>query len=421
MNPALGELPATVAGATTLPKRLRVLVMDEYFPYPPDSGKPIRTWNLLRRLATRHDITFLCHGHLTPEQAAAAGSAGIKVVSVDAIPAEAGPALYAKLLWNLVSPYPYSVAKHHTARFRQKLRALLDGTSFDLVHCEWTPYARYLSGIGIPTLIATHNIESQIWARRAERASNLLARVFFSLQAAKMERFERRALSAASAVTGVSAADAAQASAWGAQHARVVDNGVDLQHFSPHEEGASERAVFIGALEWFPNVDAVRFFVESIQPLLDQRLPQFRTKIIGRRAPDSLQRFLAGRRGIEFAGEVPDTRPHLAEAGIVIVPLRIGGGSRLKILEALAMGKAVVSTTIGAEGLAVTHDKDIILADTPEDFARAMAELSASAELRKKLGDEGRSLVERSYGWEALSAKAEQVWLEFAADREAAP
>ena len=412
MNPALGSLPAEEATPADAAGRLRVLVLDEYFPYPPDSGKPIRTWNLLRRLAARHDITFLCHGHPSPEQLKAAHDAGIRVESVEAIPADSGATLYVKLLLNLLSPYPYSVAKHYTARFRTKLRELLSRERFDLLHCEWTPYARYLSGADVPTLVATHNIESQVWARRAERSPNPLAKLFFRMQAAKMERFERHALASASAVTGVSAADAAQATAWGVRHARVVDNGVDLEYFSPQGDGDGSRAVFVGALEWFPNVDAVQYFVEAILPHLTLLVPQLQTKIIGRKAPDSLKRFLHGRTEIDFAGEVPDTRPHLAEAGIVIVPLRIGGGSRLKILEALAMGKAVVSTTIGAEGLAVTHGKDIMLADSPEDFAQAMADLSASAELRKKLGTEGRALVERNYGWEALSRKAEAVWVE---------
>jgi polysaccharide biosynthesis protein PslH len=412
MNPALGELPAEPAGLQSSPRRLRVLVLDEYFPFPPDSGKPIRTWNLIRRLAARHEITFLCHGHPSAEQSAAARDAGIEIASVEPIAADEGAALYARLLLNLASPYPYSVAKHFTARFRHKLQELLRSQRFDLVHCEWTPYARYLNGLSIPTLIATHNIESKIWSRRGERASNSFARLFFHLQAAKMQRFERRALSSATAVTGVSVADADQARAWGARRVSVVDNGVDLEHFFPSSEGAAERAVFIGALDWVPNVDAVQFFADEVAPRIEQLIPGFKTKVIGRKAPESLKTFLQGRKGIEFAGEVPDTRPHLNEAGMAVVPLRIGGGSRLKILEALAMGKAVISTSIGAEGLAVTHRKNILLADTPEEFAAAVAELAGSIELRRSLGSEGRALVERSYGWDALGQKAEKVWLE---------
>jgi len=410
MPPAVGSLPAEGPAQAGAGRRLRVLVLDEYFPFPPISGKPIRSWNLLRRLAQRHDITFLCHGHPTEEQRQAAARAGMRVESVDGIGPDAGLGLYARLLVNLLSPYPYSVSKHYTARFREKLRAVLAAGSFDLVHCEWTPYARYVSGLAVPTLIATHNIESQIWQRRAESAGNPLARWFFHSQAAKMERFERRALARATSVTGVSTADAEQAKAWGAARATVVDNGVDLEHFTPSGEGNGERAVFVGALDWFPNVDAAQYFADAILPLALRRTPAMKVKIIGRKAPEALRSALAGRPGIDFAGEVPDTRPHLAEAGIVIVPLRIGGGSRLKILEALAMGKAVVSTSVGAEGLAVTPGKDILIADQPEEFAQAMARLAESPELRRELGRNGRELVEQKYGWDALSLKAERAW-----------
>lgn len=410
MLPAVGSLPAEGPVQAGAGRRLRVLVLDEYFPFPPVSGKPIRSWNLLRRLAARHDITFLCHGHLTAEQQQAAATAGIRVESVDGIGPDAGLGLYARLLVNLLSPYPYSVSKHYTARFRERMRALLAGNGFDLVHCEWTPYARYVGDLAAPTLIATHNIEAQIWRRRAESAGSPLARWFFRLQAAKMERFERHALAGATVVTGVSAADAEQARAWGAERATVVDNGVDLEHFTPSGEGDGARAVFVGALDWFPNVDAAQYFADAILPAVLRLAPKMKVKIIGRKAPESLRTALAGREGIDFAGEVPDTRPHLAEAGIVVVPLRIGGGSRLKILEALAMGKAVVSTAIGAEGLAVTHGKDILIADKPEDFAQAMARLAASPELRRELGRNGRQLVEQQYGWDALSIKAERAW-----------
>lgn len=396
--------------------RLRVLVLDEYFPYPPDSGKPIRTWNLLQRLATRHDITFLCHGHLTAEQQAAALRAGIRVETVDAIPPASGLTLYMRLLLNVFSPYPYSVSKHYTTRLRSRLLALLKGNSFEVVHCEWTPYARYIGGSASPpVVIATHNIESQIWERRAQHASNALSGLFFSLQAAKMKRFEQQALAAAAMVTTVSALDARQARDWGARRAMVVDNGVDLVHFSPRGDGDADRAVFVGSLDWFPNVDAVHYFADEILPVLNRLAPTIHTKIIGRRAPASLSAALVGKVGLDFVGEVPDTRPQLADAGIVIVPLRIGGGSRLKILEALSMGKAVVSTTIGAEGLDVTDRKNILLADSADAFARAMMEVASSPSLRRELGSQGRLLVEKQYGWDTLSLKAERAWRDVAA------
>src|SRR5262249_21301714 len=150
----------------------------------------------------------------------------IRVESVDALPPDVGLLFYTKLVLNLISPYPYSVTKHYTPRFRAKLHSLMEGSRFDVIHCEWTPYARYvLLRTQLPILIAAHNIEWLIWKRRADHSENALAKLFFALQAAKMKRFERHALSTVTAVTLVSNTDAAQAKAWGARNAQVVENG----------------------------------------------------------------------------------------------------------------------------------------------------------------------------------------------------
>lgn len=392
--------------------RLRVLVIDEYFPFPPDSGKPIRTWNLLKRLAPRHDVTLLCHGDLTPEQLEAAASAAIQVKSVAAIPADSGPLFYLRLLINLFSRFPYSVSKHYTPRFRTELDRLLLSERFDLVHCEWTPYARYLRRANVPpTVIATHNIESQIWERRAEQADGPLSKWFLALQAQKMSRFEKAAFRDSAMITGVSTIDTSVAKSWGASATRTVDNGVDLDYFRPTSAGKDHEAIFVGLLDWFPNTDAVTYFAESIMPLLLAKEPAMVARIVGRRASASFKASLASRKGIELSGEVVDVRPRVANAGIVIVPLRIGGGSRIKILEALAMSKAVVSTSVGAEGLKVTDGKDIIIADTPEQFASAISDLSRSPETRQRLGSNGRALVEQHYSWASLANEMEQAWL----------
>src|SRR3954470_7644169 len=171
---------------------LRVLVLDEYFPFPLDSGKPIRTWNLLNQLSTRHSIRLLCYGD--PHRAAPSLST-IESEMVEALVPHLGIALYLRLLLNIASPYPYSVSKHHTRRFQRALRGLLQREQYNLIQIEWTPYASYRSDLkGIPVIITTHNIESQIWFRRASAAGNVLSRWFFSLQAKRMETFEKKAL-----------------------------------------------------------------------------------------------------------------------------------------------------------------------------------------------------------------------------------
>ena len=401
---------------------LQVLVIDEEPPFPLNSGKRIRTWNLLCRLAKRHQITFLCHRG-DDQAAEKLESAGVKVVQVEALAPYRGLSLYARLLFNLFSPFPYSVAKHYTRRFRKELSNLLSTGDFDLLHCEWTPYARYLRSVGdIPSVVSAHNIESQIWQRRAERSPGMLSRMFFRMQAWKMQRFERSALSRCSSVTAVSDLDVQQFKAWGIHSAQSVENGVDIDFFStPQTIAASPLEVlFVGSLDWFPNQDAVRFFVEEIFPLIKIQKPAAQLTVVGRRAPESLALWMRRQEGVTLLSEVPDVRPCYTRAALAIVPLRIGGGTRIKILEAMSMGKPVVSTSIGAEGLAVKDGTHVLIADTPAEFARAAVSLMLSEELCRKIGQNGRKLVLERYSWDRIACHQEQVWLAAASQESAA-
>ncbi len=401
MNPAAAE-------------RLRVLVVDEALPYPADSGKRLRTWHLLRRLARRHAVELLCYGaggEASAGAVAALEGAGIRCHLV-APPAEAaGAGLYARLLANCFSPWPYSVAKHHSRRLRGALEELWRTGRFDLVQIEWTPYASHLGPDGPPHLIASHNIEAHIWRRRAEVGGNAAARLYFRLQAAKMEGFERRAFRRARAVTAVSAGDRDEALRWGARRASVVANGVDLEQFQPRGQAPTpDRMLFVGALDWFPNHDAVVHFVEEMMPLIRARRPQAHLQVIGRRPSAGLRQRLQGRAGVELVGEVDDIRPRLAEAAVVVVPLRVGGGSRIKIIEALAMAKAVVATTVGAEGLELRSGTHLLLADGAQQFARLAAQLLATPAQAEQLGQAGRRWVQEHHDWDDCAQALEAAW-----------
>jgi glycosyltransferase involved in cell wall biosynthesis len=389
-----------------------VLVLDEWVPYPPDTGKRVRTWNLLRRLARWHRISLLCYGEPEGEVASAVRSAGIHLHTVTPLAGKDAWRLYPRLAANLFSPYPFSVKKHYTRRFRKRLKDLLDEEHFDLVHCEWAPYARFLSNVGrIPTIVMAHNIESQIWSRRARQSRTVAERAFFSSQARKMESFERRALTRAGRVAVVTALDGEQLAAWGVRHISLVENGVDLDQFVPAEETPLlGHILFCGSLDWDPNLDALDFLLEEIMPPLIQRLPGVKLRIVGKGPSSSLRKRLAGRANVEFVGEVSDVRPYLAQTSVVVVPLRIGGGSRIKILEALAMGKAVVSTSIGAEGLAVSDGVHLVLADTPAEFASRAVELLTSPQESRRLGENGRRLVVDRYSWDRAAKAMESAW-----------
>ncbi len=454
----------------TATRALNLLAIDEWIPYPPDSGKRVRTWNLLRRLAHRHRITLVCYGETESAAAKAVCSTGIRVHTVAPVANGAPWRLYPRLAANLFSHYPYSVAKHYTTRFEERLRSLLSTQHFDLVHCEWTPYARFLPVVGeIPTLVMAHNIESQIWSRRAQQSPTLIRRAFFALQARRMESFEREVLTRAGCVAAVTPLDAEQLRAWGVQNVSLVENGVDLDEFSPssptplpqggegndsvlggglqgqlkadsllrytpprmtatpkchpeQSEGSAflldlrnhdtqpGRILFFGSLDWYPNLDALDYLLKEIMPPIAQRLPSVKLQVVGKAPPQGLAMRLAGGAGVEFVGEVPDVRPYLAQAAVVVVPLRIGGGSRIKILEALAMGKAVVSTSIGAEGLAVSDGIHLLLADTPAEFASRTVELLTSPQECRRLGENGRRLVVERYSWDRAAEALESAW-----------
>jgi glycosyltransferase involved in cell wall biosynthesis len=392
---------------------LRVLVIDEYFPYPPDSGKPIRTGNLLRRLSERHDVTLLCYG--TPSDTNGTAPR-LKVEFVDPLTDYSGAALYSRLAANLFSPYPYSVTKHYTGRFLDRLKELVAKNSYDLIQCEWTPYARYLEAVrNVPTLIASHNVESQIWFRRSEHSDSAAGRVFFGMQAKKMESFERDALRDASWVTAVSQEDADIIRKWGIDRVSLVDNGVDLGFYYPESSKEDDdEMLFLASLDWAPNIDGLKYFLSEILPLVVAQQPKARLTIAGRKPPADLRKYCEAIANTNFVGEVPDVRPYLEKAAVIVVPLRVGGGSRLKILEAMAAGKAMVSTSVGAEGLSVSNKVQLILADDPKSFADASVRLMRSPGERRRLGSAGRKLVEDKYSWDECARKLEAAWFQAA-------
>lgn len=393
-------------------RRLRILVLDEGIPYPPNAGKSSRTWNLLRRLASRHAVYILCYGDPNASGKLEAENAGIGLRLVEPRANPEGWSLYLRLFLNLFSPFPFSVTKHHSRAFQRQFDELLKEDSWDLIQCEWTPYARFLTHTPtVPILMATHNVESQIWARRADHTGNPFAKVFFRTQEWKMRRFEKQALLRASAATVVTKLDLSTLRNWGVENVNLVPNGVDLETYCPiAEEEREDELLFLASLDWYPNVDALDYFVKNILPIVRARRPGAKLRIVGRKPAESLIKQYSGLPGIDFIGEVKEVRSHLARATVVIVPLRIGGGSRIKILEALAAGKAVISTTIGAEGLDVVSGEHLLVADSPAAFAGGIEELLASTTLRRRLSNNGRKLVTDRYGWDQIANRLESIW-----------
>jgi glycosyltransferase involved in cell wall biosynthesis len=403
---------------------LRVAILDEELPYPPTSGKRIRTFELLRRLARRHHLTFFAHRHADPAETLAAQEVfhdlGIRTVVLERpLPPKAGPAFYARLARNLLSPLPYSVALHAAPAYVEAVRRFALRHRVDLWHCEWTPYAHILRaafGTELRQLrwtVMAHNVESRIWQRLAEVERHPLKRWYIRQQHSKYSRFEQWAYSHATLPIAVSATDARLIREQFADRpVAVVDNGVDVETFRPQRDVDRDpyHLLFLGSLDWRPNLDAVELLLERIFPPVLARVPRARLSIVGRRPPHWLRQRCARLPNVHLVPDVPDVRPFLASCGLLLVPLRVGGGTRLKILEALACETPVLTTPLGAEGLDRRPDEHLLLADTPEDFVPAILDAFRRPLPLQDMAAHARLHILQRYSWDLLAQRLDLLW-----------
>jgi glycosyltransferase involved in cell wall biosynthesis len=395
---------------------LNVVLIDEELPYPLLSGKRLRTMGLVSRLARRHRLTYVCHRNADADEARTAAAhfadLGIRTVVVDRpTPPKKGLGFYARLARNLFSPLPYSVASHTSAPLRAALQQIAAQQPVDLWHVEWTPYAQSLVGLPGRRLVMAHNVESVIWQRYRETEPNPLKRWYIDRQWRKMRRFERDILRDASLTVAVSDLDAQRfRDDLGVPRVDVVDNGVDTRYFCPDDTPRRpEVLLFVGSLEWRPNLDGVRQLLDTIFPAVQARVPHAELWLVGRNPPEWLAQ-AARRPGVKLHATVPDVRPYLRQAGQLVVPLRVGGGSRLKILEALATGTPVVSTRVGAEGLHLEADRHLVQVEDTESMADAVVAAIHDRERLQVITQRGREQVLRLYDWDSLADRLEMLW-----------
>jgi glycosyltransferase involved in cell wall biosynthesis len=415
---------ASSASATYTSSALRVVLIDEELPYPPTSGKRIRTLNLTLRLARRHRLTYVCHRNADAEEARRAeaffAEQGIETIVVNrAVPAKSGPRFYLRLAANLLSPLPYSVATHVSRELRQALAELARRQRVDVWHCEWTPYAEALQGIAAERrVVVAHNVESVIWQRYYETETNPLRRWYVGRQWRKFQRFEQRVLGEVESTVAVSDADAQRfRDDFGVSRVTVVENGVDTAYFQPQARRRDPtRLLFLGSLDWRPNLDGVRLLLERVFPAVKREEPSARLCLVGRNPPQALRKQVAALTDVELRGSVPDVRPYLADCGLLVVPLRIGGGSRLKILEALASGTPVVSTRIGAEGLCLEAGQDLTVVEDIDELAAALVTAIRHPEEVLAQAERGREKVLERYDWDRLAEQLERVWKKCASE-----
>ncbi len=406
--------------------RPKLLFLSQTLPYPPDGGVKIRTYHVLRQLARAFDVTALCFyrwkpGAHEPDVAEAVRALeGFGRVEAFPIPQEHSGA---RLLWDHLRSAArarvYTAYVYDSAEFRGRLRALLASERFDLVHADSLDLSAYFPLIGrLPLVCVHHDVQSVLLRRRARRERSRAKRAYLAFQANLMEREERRWCGRVALNVAVSEVDRAALLRL-APEARVtvVPNGVDLDAFRPGPEESTAGIVFVGGASWFPNADAMRYFCEEILPHIRRAGLDDPVTWVGRIGRE--ERALFERRyGVRTTGYVDDIRPFVREAACYVVPIRAGGGTRIKILDAWAMGKAVVSTAVGCEGLEAVDGENILVRDDPREFAAAVGRVLEDPVLRRTLGLAGRRTVERRYGWDAIGEAMNRAYQALAQPRD---
>jgi sugar transferase (PEP-CTERM/EpsH1 system associated) len=389
---------------------MRILWLKTDLLLPLDKGGKLRTWHLMRHLAKQHEITYLAFADPNEDPAHLEGMHEV-ARHVETVPRhevrKGSPQFFAKAAWHLADPLPYAVGQYRSRAYRERLRELLATRTFDLVVSDFLPpIVNMPKVLPCPAVLFTHNVESEIWRRHAETATGI-RRPLYATQYRRMLRFEGQALRRFEGLLAVSDADRATFARLyeqvDADGIHVVRTGVDTEFFTPAVSADdSMELVFTGSMDWLPNEDGMLWFCRDILPRIRREVPNVTLSIVGR-APTPAVLKLADEHGVRVTGRVDDVRPYMREAAVFIVPLRIGGGTRLKIFEAMAMAKAVVSTTVGAEGLPVTHDRDVVLADDPGSFARAVMQLLRNTNERRRLEHAARRLVAEHFDWSAVA------------------
>ena len=397
---------------------MNVVIIDGDVSYPPTSGKRLRTLNLMIKLADRHNIVYLARADVNLRESKQVveyfEDNGIHTILVhDPLARKSGPQFYARLAANLASPLPYSVATHQSRRMKAAVERHAAREKVDLWQCEASAYLSTLRRQPhARKLLVAHNVDSLIWQRYHEVERHPARKWYIGHQWRKFLRFERNAFREATYVVAVSEEDASlMKTQFGVKNVAIVDNGVDRDFFC-QSNGVRKpnQILFLGALDWRPNQDAIQFFLDDAFPLIRQREPNAHLLIIGRNPPSWMFDIVKRTENVDLRADVPDVRPFLAESSVMIVPLRIGGGSRLKILESLAAGLPVVSTRIGAEGLCLHPGKHWVEGNSATELADATLDCLARPEWANELAAAGRDVVEHQYDWNSLADKLEKAW-----------
>jgi glycosyltransferase involved in cell wall biosynthesis len=396
---------------------MNILFLSTRSPYPLISGHSLRTYHILKGAAQKHDVTLVTFVQLPEHELKDENLAHLrsfcKAVYPFKIPADMSRTKLAKMLFlNLFSSLPFVGQKYDVPLMRQKIRQIIQNEHVDLVHVDMLPLTAYINEFEqLPKILVNHNVESMRLYRWFKTEPNLLKKAYLGIQWLKLRSFERSSMEKFDGCIVVSEIDKELLRGMGIKNRLfVVPNGTDTRFFKPNNNKVIENSVlWIGHMDVHTNKDAVLYFWREIYPILQRKYPEVKMTFVGTTPPREIVEAARADGNVRVTGFVDDIRPYIDEAAVMVVPIRIGSGTRLKILDAMAMGKAVVSTSVGCEGINVTHGKNIMVADHPEDFANKTIELLKNPDMRINLERNALTLV-KIYDWSLIGEMQELVY-----------
>ncbi len=388
---------------------MKILVVSALLPWPLVSGGQVRMYQLLRHLSKHHDITLVSFIRDEEERNYVSRLSFFSSVHL----VRRGKARQARYLLKAVTGvYPWLLATYDSRIMRQEIAELLSENSFDLLHIEPFYVLPSLPAHSLPLVVAEHNIEYRVYEDYVRHFPVIPLRPLLSLDTFKLRLWEERAWRRAAAVIAVSEQDKSVIGTKTEMPVTVVPNGVDLSAFPLRREkkdNAGPLCLFVGNFSWLPNVDAAGRLLKEIWPLLQRRVPTAVLRIVGRNMPGTLFR-MARQIRVEVAGEVTDIAKEYAGADILLAPVAISGGTKFKMLEAMASGLPIITTAAGMTGLGAMPGVHYIEAAGATDFVAKAQELWDNTKLRQTVGASGRSLVESSYSWDAIAKRQDDAW-----------
>jgi polysaccharide biosynthesis protein PslH len=406
---------------------MRLLILTPQFPFPPQQGTTIRNFNIIKQLAQRHDITLVSFG--TPSELEHGGPLRDHCRRIEIVPYPVR-SFAQRLFTTFASPLPDMALRLKSTALHAMVNSFRT-EPFDIIQVEGIEMARYFMSRGLANsatngpqgprvVFDEHNAEYVLQRTAFESDLRIPKRwhaALYSLfQWKKLERYERACCQTADHIAACSDADASAIRALFKAQAKVttVPNGVDTDLFVPSDQVCAKplsefALIYAGKMDFRPNIDAMTWFCSEIFPRIRADQPHAHLTIVGQK-PARRITDLGQQPGIMVTGWVADTRPYIADAAVYVVPLRMGSGTRLKVLEAMAMGKAIVSTSRGVEGIEVRPDQEVLIADTPDAFAQAVVALLRDPDQRRRLGRNARALAEAKYDWRQIVPRFDGIY-----------